>query len=152
MTAFFGSKEAYENLSSNWEVFRKWDYLSARSIYSYQSIDYGYDISKEDKDITYEDLVSYASKRGGKLLSQEYNGDIHQKLEWQNNDGERFIARAYSVIRGGHWLNPLYKSLTWDFDRLAKSDQLIAAYWHDSHDENENHCYYMDENFNALMK
>ena len=152
LTAFFGSKEAYENLSSNWEVFRKWDYLSARSIYSYQSIDYGYDISKEDKDITYLDLVSYASKRGGKLLSQEYNGDIYQKLEWQNSDGERFVARAYSVIRGGHWLNPLYKSLTWDFDRLAKSDQLIASYWYDSHDENENHCYYMDDKFETFIK
>ena len=154
LTAFFGSKEQYEELlTKDWKDFEKWDYLKDRSTSTYKAINYGYDIDKEDKEITFDDLKSYASRRGGKLLSNEYKqGNIYQTLEWENADGERFKARAYSVIRGGHWLNPLYSSLTWDFDRLAKSDNLIASYWYDSHEKSENHCYFMDDKYQALIK
>ena len=120
---------------------------------NYQPIDYGFDINKNDKDITYSDLLRVANMRGGRLITDDYQtGDIYRPLEWENSDGERFKARAYTVIRGGHWLNPLYKSYTWDFDRLAKKDKLIATYWYDSHEQDENHTYYMDEKFVALLK
>ena len=153
LTAFFGSKEDYEALPSDWKEFKKWDYLSSRSISTYQPIDYGYDINKSDKYITFEDLVSYASKRGGRLISQDYQkGNIYQVLEWENSDKERFKARAYTVIRGGHWLNPLYNLYTWDFDRLSKKDEIIAAYWYDSHSKDENHTYYMNDKFEVLLK
>lgn len=152
LTAFYGSKEIYESQPLEWENFVLWDYQNYRDSSKFQPIEYGYDISKDDKDISFDDLKSYASLRGGKLLSIDYQGDIYQKLEWENADGVRFIARAYTVIKGGHWLNPLYKSYTWDFDRLAKKDKLIATYWYDSHEQEENHTYYMDEKFVPLLK
>lgn len=153
LTAFFGSKEAYESQVKDWKDFKLWDYKLDRSSSSYKTIDYGFDISKKDKDITYSDLINVAKLHGGKLISKVFNtGDVYTKLEWETCDGEHFIARPYSVLRGGHWMNPLYKSYTWDFDRLAKKDALIASYWYDSHDKNEDHCYYMDDNFNAFIK
>ena len=105
------------------------------------------------EDITIEDLMNVAKLHGGKLLSKEFKkGDVYAKLEWENSDGETFIARPYTILRGGHWWNPLYVKYIWDFDRLCKKDKIYAAYWYDSHDENENHCYYMNDQYEALMK
>ena len=154
LTAFFGSQEAYENQPKKWEDFKLWDYLPYQDFEKYYvPIDYGFDIDKKDSEVTLEDLQNVAKLHGGKLLSKEFKkGDVYAKLEWENSDGERFIARPYTVLRGGHWWNPLYVSNTWDFDRLAKKDQIYAAYWYDSHDKDENHCYYMDDKYEAFMK
>ena len=73
-------------------------------------------------------------------------------MEWENSDGERFFARPYTVLRGGHWINPIYKEYVWDYDRLAKKDELIAAYWYDSHNKDENHCYYFDKDLKAKIR
>ncbi len=153
ITAFFGSMEAYENQPKKWEDFKFWDYLPYQDLSKYEPIDYGFDIEKSDRDITIEDLKNVAKLHGGKLLSKEFKkGDVYTKLEWENSDGEKFIARPYTVIRGGHWWNPLYVSNTWDFDRLAKKDALFAAYWYDSHKEDEDHCYYMNDEYEAFIK
>ena len=153
LTAFFGSKEIYEALPKKWEEFKRVDYIDVRDKSTYKAIDYGFNINKKDKDITYSDLVNVAAKHGGKLLSKEFKtGDVYNKVEWQNSDGEKFFARPYTVLRGGHWLNPLYSSYVWDFDRLAKKDSIYASYWYDNHEKDENHCYYMNEKFEALMK
>ena len=153
LTAFFGSKEAYEAQPQKWSDFKLWDYKAYRSTSTYQGIDYGFDINKSDKDITIEDLKNVAKKHGGKLITKEFKtGDVYTQVEWENSDKERFMARPYTVLRGGHWMNPLYHSYTWDFDRLAKKDELIASYWYDSHAKNEDHCYYMNDKFEALME
>ena len=153
ITAFFGGMEQYEKQPTKWEDFQVWDCKEVRSVSSYEPIDYGFDIEKRDSEVTYEDLVNVAKKHGGKLLSKEFKkGDVYTKLEWENSDGEKFIARPYTVIRGGHWMNPLYKEYVWDFDRLAKKDEIFAAYWYDSHNKDEDHCYYMDENYEAKMR
>ena len=151
--AFFGSREKYEQLPRKWEEFPLWDYKPAQDLSNYKPIDYGFDIDKSDKDITLEDLRNVALKHGGKLLSNTFKtGDVYAKLEWENSDGEKFIARPFTVLRGGHWLNPLYKEFVWDFDRLAKKDAIYAAYWYDWHDKDEDHCYYYDENLKARIR
>lgn len=153
ITAFFGGVEAYENQPKKWKDFKLWDYLPYQDLSKYEPIDYGFDIEKNDSEVTIEDLRNVAKLHGGKLLSKEFKkGDVYTKLEWENSDGEKFIARPYTVIRGGHWWNPLYVSNTWDFDRLAKKDALFAAYWYDSHKEDEDHCYYMNDKYEAFMK
>lgn len=153
ITAFFGSVEAYENQPKKWKDFKLWDYLPYQDLSKYEPIDYGFDIEKSDSEITIEDLRNVAKLHGGKLLSKEFKkGDVYTKLEWENSDGEKFIARPYTVIRGGHWWNPLYVSNTWDFDRLAKKDALFAAYWYDSHKEDENHRYYMNDKYEAFIE
>ena len=153
ITAFFGSMKAYEDQPKDWKDFHLWDYKAERSIVHYKPIDYGFNIEKSDKDITYEDLLNVAKKHGGKFLSKGFKkGDVYAKLEWENSDGEKFIARPFTVLRGGHWWNALYTKYEWDFDRLAKKDEIYAQFWYDSHEKDENHLYYFDENLEARMK
>ena len=154
MTAFFGSIEQYEKLSPSWDDFKLWDYQNHRDLANYKKdIDYGFDIEKSDKDITIEDLRNVALLHGGKLLSNDFKtGDVYTKLLWENSDKVKFTSKPYTIIRGGHWYNPLYQSNTWDFDRLAKSDKIFRAYWYDSHHADENNCYYMDQDYQARIK
>ena len=72
------------------------------------------------------------------------DGDIYSKLEWENSDGERFIARPFSLLFAGHWFNKSYVEYCWDFDHLAKFDKLLAQIWNDAHDENDHYFYYYD--------
>lgn len=153
LTAFFGSKEKYENLPKKWENFKLWDYQEAKKIENYKPIDYGFDINKKDSEITYDDLVNAAKKHGGKLLATSFKkGDVYTKLEWETQDGEKFKARPYTVLRGGHWYNKLYKEYVWEFDRLSKKDKIYAEIWYDSHEKDENFTYWFDENLEAHIK
>ena len=153
LTAFFGSKEAYENQPKKWEDFKLWDYKANRSLSKYNPINYGFDIDKDDKEITFEDLKNVAKMHGGKLLATSFKtGDVYAKLEWENSDGEKFVARPYTILRGGHWWNAIYTKYEWDFDRLAKKDEIYAQYWYDWHEKDENHCYYFDENLEAKIR
>ena len=99
-----------------------------------------------NEEITFDTLKTIAQLHGGKLLSD--SGDITDRLEWENSDGERFSAKGSTVL-AGHWLNPSYRDYCWDFDRLAKKDKIYADIWYDSHDLDEDYFYYYDEKFNA---
>ncbi len=55
----------------------------------------------------------------------------------------------YTVLRAGHWLNPLYTDWVWDFDRLSKTDRIFARIWYDSHEKDEDYVYYFDKHFKA---
>lgn len=153
LTAFFGSKEKYEAMPTKWSDFVLDDLRSVRSTKNYQPIDYGFDINKSDKDITIEDLKNVAKMHGGKLLTKHFEtGDVYKTLQWEDQDGNIFDARPYTILKGGHWYNPLYTSYTWDFDRLSKKDKIFAQYWYDSHDEDENNTYYMDDKYEVFLK
>ena len=108
--------------------------------------DIGYDPEKEVK---FETLKHIAELHGGKLLSN--SGNITDRLQWENQDGELFTARGTTVL-AGHWYNPSYKEYCWDFDRLAKADKIYAQIWYDSHDANEDNYYWYDDEFNAHYK
>ncbi len=158
--AFFGGKDKYEAIPKNWKDF---DLLKENKTPNGEFIDFeklkdhknattiNHYIDLDKKDITIKDLQIFAKAHGGKLISTKFNS-IYDKLEWENSDGERFLARVYTVVYAGHWLNITYRENSWDFDRLAKKDKIYAELWYDSHDKNEDKFYYMDENFNARMK
>lgn len=153
ITAFYGSKEIYENQPTKWEDFKLWDANEAKTLKLVKQIDYGFDINKSDKDISLLDLQNVAKKHGGKLLSKSFKtGDVYTKVEWENQDGERFFARPFTVLRGGHWWHCLYTKNVWEFDRLAKKDEIYAQFWYDSHDKDENYIYYFDENNEAKIR
>lgn len=153
LTAFFGSKEAYENLPKEWCKFPLDDFSDKKFNNTYHPFDYGFDINKSDKDITFDDLKNVAKMHGGELLEKDFKtGDVYKKLRWKNQDGEEFLSRPYAIIRGGHWMNPIYKDDIWDFDRLSKKDKIFAQVWLDSHEQNENHLYYLDEDYNPHLK
>ncbi|MCM1441541.1 MAG: NAD(P)-dependent oxidoreductase, partial [Roseburia sp.] len=159
LNAYFGGRDKYESLPKKWEDFdllcegraegEQVDYEKLRTVPT--TLDYGFDFGKADKDVSIEDLKSVAEAHGGKLLSQEFTkGDMYAKLEWQTQDGEKFTATPYTVLRAGHWYNPIYREYTWDFDRLAKKDRIWAQIWYDSHGREENRCYRLDENFKVV--
>lgn len=157
MLAYFGGKEKYDEIGEDWSKFPllvenrcddgKIDYAKLRNVKNAVLIDYHIDINKEKYSLA--DLQNYAKEHGGKLLSKEFSGDLYQKLDWETQDGEKFSATPFTVIKAGHWFNPIYKENVWDFDRLAKKDKVFGEIWYDSHDENENNKYFYDEEFNA---
>lgn len=152
LTAYFGGKEAYEALqSADWKDVVASEPPDTRdNADNAEQICYGFDFRKSDRDIDLHDLQSVADAHGGKLLTDSFaTGDMYAKLEWETQDGERFVATPYTVLRAGHWYNPIYRENVWDFDRLCKRDAVFASVWYDSHARDENMCYRYDADYNA---
>ena len=150
LTAYFGGRDNYEKLQRmQWKDFPTPDRndIAARTDND-TPVYYGFDYAKPDGELTTADLAAVAAAHGGKLIG-EFDGDMYKKLEWITQDGERFTASAYTVLRAGHWYNPLYTEFVWDFDRLAKKDKVFASVWYDTHGADENITYSLDERFNA---
>ena len=159
--AFFGGIDKFNAIGTDWDTFdllienrekgKNIDYASLNNRANAKLIDYGYDISKPDADITLEDLQNVANMHGGTLISDEFDGDLYKKLKWKNSDNVEFEATPYTIVRAGHWLNKLYFENCWEFDRLARLDKIYAQVWYDSHDKNEDYTYYLDGNYDAQM-
>lgn len=160
MFAYFGGEEEYNNIPKKWVDFNllienkaengeKIDYNALKTRKNAKMIDYFHDLDSEE--VTIKDLKNVAEAHGGKLLSKKFN-DLYETLEWENSDGEKFSARAYTVLKAGHWFNRTYVENVWDYDRLAKKDKIYAQVWYDSHAKDEDKFYYLDENYNARMK
>lgn len=161
ITAYFKSFDDYKKLGKDWDKFNLLvenndnsgkfiDYSKLNKRNNAKLIDYYFNIDNYEN-ITIKDLKNVAHAHAGELLSKEYNGDIYQKLEWQTQDGEKFTARAFTVMKAGHWYNSIYKENAWDFDRLSKKDKIFAQIWLDSHEQEENFLYYFDKDFNAKI-
>ena len=159
--AFFGDLDRYNNIPKSWKdypllfnnTFPNIDksYDELRKEVSY--IDCGYDNNKDIYELDIDDLKNVARLRGGKLISKEYKkGDIYQKLDWEDQDGNIFKARVYTILGCGHWFNISYKENIWDYDRLAKKDKLLASLWYDTHEKGENKKYYYNDNFIAKIE
>lgn len=161
MIAYFKGVDKYEKLGKDWSKFNllvenkgengeEIDYLKLRKRENAKLIDYYFNIDNYEN-ITIKDLQNVAHAHGGELLSKNFD-DLYQKLEWLTQDGEKFTATAFTVMKGGHWYNRIYSENVWDFDRLSKKDKIFAQIWLDSHDESENNLYYFDENFTAKIE
>ena len=162
MLAYFGGSDKYEALPKDWKGF---NILALGKDGEGNSVDYNYlrthptkinhyfDIDKPRSELDIHDLKNVAEAHGGKLITKHFNkGDIFQKVEWENSDGERFVACPHTVLYGGHWFNISYKEHAWDFDRLAKKDKIYAEIWYDQHEKDENRFYFYDENYQAHYK
>ena len=155
MIAYFGGISQYEAIGKDWTKFSllrdSADYDKLLDRDNAPLTDIGYNPNSA---ITLNDLAKFAEKHGGKLLSTE--GGVYDRLQWENCDGVQFEAKGYTVMCG-HWINPCYgkkyypeyPEYSWDFDRLAKKDELIAQVWYDSHDQDENNFYYYGDDFEA---
>ncbi|MBQ9495483.1 MAG: NAD-dependent epimerase/dehydratase family protein [Treponema sp.] len=164
LTAFFGSADAYKNMTTTWSEFpllcegklsdgTSVNYESLKDVKNARLLDYGFDFEKRDEEITLADLQNVAKMHGGECLASSFKtGDVYTPVKWKTQDAEIFSARPYSVLRAGHWVNPIYKDYVWDFDRLAKKDAIFAQIWYDTHSKDENFCYYFDSDFKAHMK
>ena len=156
ITAHFGGMEKYKALEkADWSdvLPSEEDYAMREDGDNAEPVFYGFDFAKKDEDITIDDLKSVAEAHGGRLVSEAFEtGDVYEKLEWETQDGERFTATPYTVLRAGHWFNPIYTSYVWDFDRLSKKDKVFASLWYDSHDRDEDIRYSFDENFKSVSE
>lgn len=157
--AYFGGDYQYKHIPKTWDKFNLLvenkgdngeyvDFEQLRQKANARLVELGYDVNKE---ITIKSLKELAEAHGGRLLSKKFD-DLYDYLEWENSDGEKFTARAYTVLGAGHWFNCTYKEYAWDFDRLAKKDNIYAQVWYESHGKNEDKFYYLDKNYEARMK
>lgn len=151
LIAHFGSRENYEKLQTlSWKDYPLPDRREIAQIAgNAEPVFYGFDFDKPDGELDISDLRSVAEAHGGALISDGWNGDMYLPLEWATQDGERFSASAYTVLRAGHWFGRIYRENVWDFDRLAKKDKIFASVWYDSHERDEDYVYSLDENYAA---
>lgn len=159
MLAYFGGSKKYEELPKKWEDFNilcKGKDLDGNPVdYEYlrthpTRLNHFFDIDKPRSELSIDDLKKVAEAHGGKLITKDFKkGDIYKKVEWETQDGERFVACPHTVLYCGHWYNVSYKEHAWDFDRLSKKDKIYAQIWYDRHKQNEDNYYYFDDKFNA---
>jgi nucleoside-diphosphate-sugar epimerase len=116
--AFYGGYDRYEEIP-DWET----DLPNLEIERPYVRLDHGYDESKESLDI--DDLRGAAEFRGGALVSEHWDGDMHEPLEWRCCLGHTFTMRPYTVLKGGHWcfdcLGP-----PWRYEEIQKKSPFFA--------------------------
>ena len=157
--AFFGGQEAYEKLPKSWDKYPVTalgqtdqgpiDYqdLKDESKAQRYALNHGFDDSKADSQITFEDVKSAASYRGGSVISESMKtGDLHTKLKWKCHNGHVFESTAFTVLRGGFWCPECCQALPWAFDKAAAHIPFYAQIWYDTHSKSEeNNVYPYDE-------
>ncbi len=130
--AYWGSKKAWEALPkkvSEMEAFTDWDKVV--------TIDHGFDESKPEEDLDFEDMKGAAEFRGGKLLSDGMEtGNWKEKLQFQCAFGHKFSASPRLILEGGHWCLECERK-SWNYGERAKRDPFFAQVWNPLHDPEE---------------
>lgn len=122
--AYYGSIERYRAIP-DWD---KWDLSEPPGHEQAVHIDHGYDETKPLSQLTVNDLQKCAEFRGGKLLSEEYDGNPARKLLWQCHEGHRFEASPKLILEGGHWC-PECLPPDWHYDEQAAHNPFLAQVW-----------------------
>ena len=154
--AFFGSREEWEAIGEDWDNFAVWnknqmpghEYEREKDVaYAEQcKLSHGYDEDKPLEQLSLEDLQSAAAFRGGDVLESEFKaGDWYTKVDWTCAEGHVFSASPYTVLKAGHWCPHCIRQSRWNFDSLAKNNPFYRQVWYDTHDQEENNLYYIDE-------
>ena len=130
--AYWGSRKAWESLpekASDMPHFTEWDTVV--------HIDHGYDETKPESELDYEDVKGAAKFRGGELLSESMEkGDWKSKLKFRCAFGHTFEASPRLILEGGHWC-PECERRSWNYGNRAKVDPFFAQVWNPLHEEAE---------------
>jgi nucleoside-diphosphate-sugar epimerase len=118
INAFYGSLEAYRKIP-DWDQ----EMPSLDHGQKFVRLNHGYDESK--KELVFDDLKSAATFRGGRLESEEWNGDMHLPLSWKCCQEHDFTLTPHSVLKGGHWCHQCI-SPPWDYETLAVKNPFAA--------------------------
>ena len=132
ITAFFKSYESYERIPG-WGV----NMPNLDPDAAWKRLNHGYDESKAILDLI--DLQGAARFRGGKCLSEKWEGDLYVPLDWECAFGHKFAARSYSVLKAGHWCPDC--AATWNYDQQAKKNPFLAQAWYADHTPDEDNFY-----------
>jgi nucleoside-diphosphate-sugar epimerase len=118
INAFYGSLEAYRQIP-DWET----DMPSLDHNQPFHRLDHGYDESREK--LYLEDLKQAAGFRGGELLAESWQGDMHAGLKWRCCQGHLFKMSPHAMLKGGHWCHDCI-SPPWNYQVLSEKN-LFAA-------------------------
>ncbi|MCC6270907.1 MAG: NAD(P)-dependent oxidoreductase [Microbacteriaceae bacterium] len=117
VNAFFGSREAWENIPGWDEPIREPTPETAPP----KPLDHGYDDSLPDAKVGHTEAVSAARFRGGECLSESMQeGDLFTLLQWRCGAGHEFEATPYLILRAGHWCQEC-KPPPWGAPRVANN-------------------------------
>ncbi|MEG1613413.1 MAG: NAD(P)-dependent oxidoreductase [Clostridia bacterium] len=157
--AFYGSREEFAKIPLDWKDYpllcegnlpggKKIDYQAFKkkeNVTKDMLLSHGYDESKPDSELGYEDFQQAAEFRGGKCLTKDaIKGDLYTKIEWECHDGHKFMASPFLVLKTGHWCPECCQPTPWNFDELAKHIPFYAQIWYDTHSKEESN--YFDAN------
>lgn len=158
--AFFGGQAALDRLPRTWDKFpllsegRTFDGpvdyadLKDESKADRFKLDHGYDESKPDSEISYEDLKKAAEFRGGSVVSTDFKkGSLYAPVKWKCHNGHIFEARPFTVLKAGFWCPECCEAVPeWSFDKAATHVPFYAQVWYDTHSKDEeNNVYPYDE-------
>lgn len=136
ISAFFGSKEKWEQIPGWGAGMPDWDIEPIR-------LDHGYNEDKPKSELDIKDMQDAAGFRGGACLSGSMTpGDLTTKLKWRCAFDHEFDASPTLILLGGHWC-PECEPPPWNYDEIAKKNPFFAQVWYPNHDENE--CHFYDE-------
>ena len=165
--AFYGGKEKFDEIGTDWNKFNLLcegktndgstiDYLAMKQTqYAYDNnmvLDHGYDESKKDDELDYNDFEKAATFRGGHCLSKDYQpGSLFRKVKWVCHEGHEFEANPFTILKGGYWCPECSEPSPWKYGKLAKHSKFHAQVYYDTHTKEEEDLVYPfegeDENF-----
>lgn len=136
IAAYWGSKAYWDSLPSSYaelpdELFRP------LNLYDVVEIDHGYDDTKPESELTYEDVKSAVEFRGGELLSKSMQtGNWQNKLEMRCAFGHEFSASPRLILHAGHGC-PECENKSWNYGNRAKVNKFLAQVWYPLHAADE---------------
>ncbi len=104
---------------------------------AYRRLEHGYEEGRPV--LTPAELQRAAAFRGGECLSEHWDGDWYQPLEWRCAFGHDFSARPYTVLKAGHWCP--WCTAEWSGDQQARRNPYFAQIWYADHDPQEDYHY-----------
>lgn len=116
--AFYGSMDAYGQIPDWTGELPSLDHAQP-----YKRLQHGYDEKKPK--IQIQDLRQAAEFRGGKLMSEQWKGEMHVKLKWECCQGHSFEMTPHAVLKGGHWCMDCI-SPPWDYQVLTQKNPFAA--------------------------
>lgn len=133
MTAFYKDYAAYESIP-DWGVEMPGTNPSIPALI----LDHGYDEGKDR--LAIDDLQRAAAFRGGECLSPAWEGNWCANLKWRCARGHRFEAKAYTILKAGHWC-PECVPPPWNYDEEARINPFFAQVWYPNHERDEKNFY-----------
>lgn len=131
IAAYWGSREAWEAIPpfKEWKPFTDWNMVV--------HIDHGYDESKLEEQLNFDDIKGAARFRGGECISKEMQtGNWSDKLKFRCAFEHEFEASPRLVLEGGHWC-PHCERESWNYYERAKRDPFFAQVWNPLHGKDE---------------
>jgi nucleoside-diphosphate-sugar epimerase len=118
INAFYGS-DGKRRAIPGWGI----DMPSLDHSLPHQRLDHGYDELKKTLELV--DLKQAASFRGGELSEDEWNGDLHSKVNWRCCLDHSFEMTPHAVLKGGHWC-PECLTPPWNYPEIAQKNRFVG--------------------------